>query len=99
MEFLAAALPAGTPLRVAIDVDCSVRIGPAHLGVRRSPVHEPGEVASLARAITRRDGFRLVGLMMYEAQIAGQTDDVPGAAAENALMRWMKRRGRPPASV
>ncbi|QPE03769.1 alanine racemase [Microbacterium schleiferi] len=77
-------------IRVAIDADASWR-APAlgHIGVRRSPVHEPGEVASLARAITRREGFQLVGLMMYEAQIAGQGD---ATGSGDGLIRWMQHR-------
>jgi len=77
-------------LRVAIDADASWRspvLG--HVGVRRSPVHEAAEVARLARAIAARPGFRLVGLMMYEAQIAGQPDD---ARAGDAVIRWMQGR-------
>lgn len=75
---------------VAIDADASWR-APAlgHIGVHRSPVHQPGEVATLARAIAARPGFRLVGLMMYEAQIAGQ-GDATGAA--DGVVRWMQRR-------
>jgi D-serine deaminase-like pyridoxal phosphate-dependent protein len=83
--------PSARPvLRVAIDADASWR-APAlgHIGVRRSPVHEPGEVAALAQAIVRRPGFRLVGLMMYEAQIAGQPD---ATGAGDAVIRWMQRR-------
>lgn len=77
-------------LRVAIDADASWRAPVlGHIGVRRSPVHEPGEVADLARAIVRRPGFRLVGLMMYEAQIAGQPDDT---GSGDAVIRWMQRR-------
>lgn len=74
-------------LRLAIDVDASWR-APAlgHVGVRRSPVHDPAEAARLARVILDRRGFRLVGLMMYEAQIAGVADG--GSAA----VRWMQRR-------
>jgi D-serine deaminase-like pyridoxal phosphate-dependent protein len=77
-------------LRVAIDADASWR-APAlgHIGVRRSPLHEPGDVASLARAIAARPGFRLVGLMMYEAQIAGQGDDT---GSGDGIIRWMQRR-------
>jgi D-serine deaminase-like pyridoxal phosphate-dependent protein len=77
-------------IRVAIDADASWR-APAlgHIGVRRSPVHEPGEVASLARAIAARAGFRLVGLMMYEAQIAGQGD---ATGRGDGVIRWMQRR-------
>lgn len=80
-------------IRLAIDADASWRApGLGHVGVRRSPVHTPDEVLALARTIADRPGFTLVGLMMYEAQIAGQTDNAPGAGAENTLMRWMKRR-------
>ncbi|MET0726399.1 MAG: alanine racemase [Leifsonia sp.] len=77
-------------IRVAIDADASWRApGLGHIGVHRSPVHEPGEVASLARAIAARPGFRLVGLMMYEAQIAGQGD---ATGSGDAVIRWMQRR-------
>ncbi|MFT4051623.1 MAG: alanine racemase [Microbacterium sp.] len=77
-------------LRVAIDADASWRspvLG--HVGVRRSPVHDANEVARLARGVAARRGFRLVGLMMYEAQIAGQPDD---AGSGDAVIRWMQRR-------
>lgn len=77
-------------IRLAIDADASWRApGLGHIGVRRSPVHEPGEVASLARAIAARAGFRLVGLMMYEAQIAGQGD---ATGSGDGVIRWMQRR-------
>ena len=52
-------------------------------------MHEPGEVANLARAIAARPGFRLVGLMMYEAQIAGQGD---ATGSGDGVIRWMQRR-------
>ncbi len=63
-------------LRVCLDVDASLRAvgGRVHLGVRRSPVHSPDDAAALARAVVAREGFRLVGLMAYEAQIAGVQD-------------------------
>ena len=77
-------------LRVAIDADASFRArGLGHIGVRRSPVRAPGEVANLARAIAAREGFRLVGLMMYEAQIAGQGDAM---GTGDAVIRWMQHR-------
>jgi D-serine deaminase-like pyridoxal phosphate-dependent protein len=79
-------------IRVAIDADASWRApGLGHIGVFRSPVHEPGEVAALGRAIAARPGFRLVGLMMYEAQIAGQGDDT---GSGDGVIRWMQRRSR-----
>lgn len=79
-------------VRIAIDADASWR-APAlgHIGVRRSPLHTPAEVAAFARAAAQRPGFRLVGLMMYEAQIAGQGDDT---GSGDALIRWMQGRSR-----
>ena len=59
--------------RVCLDVDASLRIGPVHLGVRRSPLREPAEVARLATQARDR-GFAVVGVMFYEAQIAGLPD-------------------------
>lgn len=69
--------------RVCLDVDASLRIGPLHLGVRRSPVRTPDQAAALARAALER-GFRVVGVMTYEAQIAGLPDS-------NIAVRLVKR--------
>ena len=71
-------------LRVAIDVDASLRVGRLHLGVRRSPVRTAAQAVSLARAATRA-GLVVDGLMFYEAQVAGVPDD-------NPAVRMMKRR-------
>jgi D-serine deaminase-like pyridoxal phosphate-dependent protein len=71
-------------LRVAVDVDASLRMGPVHLGVRRSPVREPGEAVAVARAATAA-GLSVVGLMFYDAQIAGLPDSSPA-------VRLMKKR-------
>jgi D-serine deaminase-like pyridoxal phosphate-dependent protein len=72
------------PVRVCLDVDASLRIGPLHLGVRRSPIRTPAEAAALATEAQRR-GFRVVGLMFYEAQIAGLPDT-------SAAVRLVKKR-------
>ncbi|WP_067571196.1 amino acid deaminase/aldolase [Nocardia acidivorans] len=62
--------------RVCIDVDASLRIGPLHLGVRRSPIRTPEQAARIA-GVARRRGFTVVGVMTYEAQIAGLPDSNP----------------------
>ncbi|WP_280510453.1 alanine racemase, partial [Nocardia farcinica] len=62
--------------RVCLDVDASLRLGPLHLGVRRSPVRTPEQAADLARA-ARAANFDVVGVMTYEAQIAGLPDRNP----------------------
>ncbi len=87
--------PARRPtIRVAIDVDASYRLagGRIHLGVRRSPIHNRQEAVDLARAIGGRPGFRLVGVMSYEAQIAGVADAVPGRRLTNLGVGVMQRR-------
>ncbi len=63
-------------VRICLDVDASLRAagGLVHVGVRRSPVHSPADAAALARHVAARRGFRLVGVMVYEAQIAGVQD-------------------------
>ncbi|MBM7243571.1 alanine racemase [Rhodococcus fascians] len=73
--------------RVCIDVDASLRVGPLHIGVRRSPLRDPEQVAQFARQARER-GFRVVGLMFYEAQIAG----VPDANVAVELMKSLSSR-------
>ncbi len=65
------------PIRVCLDVDSSLRILGAHLGAHRSPVHTTRQTKQLAATIAARAGFDLVGLMFYDAQIAGMPDDGP----------------------
>lgn len=72
-------------IRVCLDVDASLRLGPLHLGVRRSPVHTAEEATHLAQMVAGRAGFRLVGAMFYDAQIAGLPDS-------SAAVRLVKRR-------
>jgi D-serine deaminase-like pyridoxal phosphate-dependent protein len=66
-------------IRVCLDLDASWRPlnGRLRVGARRSPLHGPRQAADMARAIVARPGFRLTGLMAYEAQIAG-VGDAPG---------------------
>jgi len=77
LELTRAALGSGTVRpQVCLDVDASLRVGPVHLGVRRSPVRTPEQAAELARA-AKAAGFEVVGVMTYEAQIAGLPDSGP----------------------
>jgi D-serine deaminase-like pyridoxal phosphate-dependent protein len=68
------------PIRVCIDVDSSwwPLGGRVRIGVKRSPVHTRDQALALARAILARESLRLVGLMAYEAQIAGVGDAPAG---------------------
>jgi D-serine deaminase-like pyridoxal phosphate-dependent protein len=68
------------PLRACIDIDAGWRTlgGRVRVGAKRSPVRSPAQAAALARAIIARDTVQLVGIMAYEAQIAGLGDAPPG---------------------
>ncbi|MGZ4474908.1 MAG: amino acid deaminase/aldolase [Nocardioides sp.] len=78
------------PVRVAIDVDAGLQVAGRHLGPKRSPLLAPEGVLELARAIVARPGFRLVGVMTYEGQVAGLADEVPGQAARSFAVRRIK---------
>ena len=78
------------PVRVAIDVDAGLRMGGQHVGPKRSPLSDAGDVLRLADEIERRHGFRLVGAMTYEGQVAGVQDDVPSQRAKSAVVRRIK---------
>ena len=93
LDLIESAAAGGAPVRVAIDVDASWRVlgGRLHVGVRRSPVHSAAGAAALARAIVARPGLRLVGLMSYEAQIAGLGDLPPGRPWLGAALRAVQR--------
>lgn len=94
LDIIDSVAPAGSrpDIRVAIDADASWRSATlGHIGVRRSALFSAGEVAAFARQIVRRPGFTLVGLQMYEAQIAGQGDD---AGPDAPLIRFVQSRSR-----
>ncbi|MEV5690251.1 amino acid deaminase/aldolase [Micromonospora globbae] len=80
-------------LRVCLDLDASWRPlgGRVHVGVRRSPVHSAAAAGALAGTVAGRAGFRLVGLMAYEAQIAGLGDAPPGQAVVGTAIRLAQR--------
>jgi D-serine deaminase-like pyridoxal phosphate-dependent protein len=93
LDLVRTAVGAGHPeIRVCLELDASWRPLPGlHVGTRRSPVFTPRQAAQLARQVQVRSGFRLVGVMAYEGQIAG-LPNVQGRRTRSALVRWMQRR-------
>src|SRR5688572_15561797 len=81
-----------TTVRACLDLDASLRLagGRVHLGVRRSPVRDPDAAVALAHAVAGRPGFALVGLMAYEAQIAGVQDAPAGRPLRGVAVRRMQ---------
>ncbi len=78
------------PVRVAIDIDAGLRMAGQHVGPKRSPLHETEAVLELARTIVSRGGFRLVGAMTYEGQVAGLQDSLPTARTRSMVLRRLK---------
>jgi D-serine deaminase-like pyridoxal phosphate-dependent protein len=79
------------PVRVALDVDAGLRFGGQHVGPKRSPLFDTGAVVALARRVVDRNGFRLVGVMTYEGQVAGVQDSVPDQRARSLVVRRLKQ--------
>jgi D-serine deaminase-like pyridoxal phosphate-dependent protein len=79
------------PVRVALDVDAGLRFGGQHVGPKRSPLFDTADVVTLARHVDGRDGFRLVGVMTYEGQVAGVQDAVPDQRARSRVVRRLKQ--------
>jgi D-serine deaminase-like pyridoxal phosphate-dependent protein len=76
----AATGPRAEPVRICLELDAGLWLlnGRVRIGAKRSPVHTAAQAAALARAIVAREGVELVGMMAYEAQIAGLGDAPSG---------------------
>lgn len=95
LDFIDEVAPPGTreDLRLCLEIDMSFVTRPlGHVGVWRSPVREVGQARRLAEAIARRPGFTLVGIMGYEAQIAGVGNRPKGNPARAVVLDWMQTR-------
>ncbi len=98
LEAMAAAgRAAGATLEAVLELDVSLRRlgGRVHLGARRSPVRDAAGALALVRAAEGLEGVRIVGLMAYEAHVAGVPDASPFGPLMNPLKRAMKAVARP----
>jgi D-serine deaminase-like pyridoxal phosphate-dependent protein len=82
----------GVTLELCLDIDMSMSLPGLHFGVRRSPVHDVASAERVAQAVERAANLTLIGVMGYEAQIAGLPDAVPGKKPMMATVRGLKRR-------
>jgi len=96
-------------IRVCLELDASWQSSLlGHTGVFRSPVKTAEQASILAAEIVSRAGFELVGIMSYEAQIAGVVNRPAGKRLRGHAVDWMQkssyaelleRRGRVVAAV
>ncbi|MFJ9417545.1 amino acid deaminase/aldolase [Streptomyces sp. NPDC101227] len=98
LDLIDAARPAGAgeEIRVCLELDTSYQVlgGKVRVGARRSPLRTPAQLGALARAVARRPGFRLVGLMAYEGHVAGVGDEVAGKPVFSRAIRMMQAAAR-----
>jgi D-serine deaminase-like pyridoxal phosphate-dependent protein len=81
------------PVRLCIEVDLSYPLagGRIKVGVKRSPIRTPDQAAALAREIEKRPRMKLVGVMGYEAHIAGLGDQPPGKPVIAAVLKRLQK--------
>jgi D-serine deaminase-like pyridoxal phosphate-dependent protein len=80
------------PIRVCLDFDASFWTagGRVKIGAKRTPVHTPQQARQLAEAIAARPKLKLVGMMSYEAHIAGQGDKIAGDPLKSLAIARMQ---------
>ena len=94
IEALAHTMRAVTkPFSVVIEVDASLRVlgGALHLGVRRSPIRTQADLESIMNEIRKHPNLCPIGMMAYEAQVAGLTDRNPFKPFLNPIASLVRR--------
>lgn len=84
------------PVAVCLELDAGLHLldGRVRIGARRSPLHTVEQLTAVAREVVRRPEVRLVGLMGYEAQVAGVGDRPPGRRAYGRVIQAMQALSR-----
>jgi len=82
-------------IRVCLELDASY-ITPlfGHIGVFRSPIHTAEAARAFAAVIASRPGFTLVGMMGYEAQIAGLVNKPAGNPLRGRAVTFLQSRSK-----
>lgn len=80
-------------VNISLDIDLSTTFGTLHFGVRRSPVNDVKTATTFTKGVKNFSNVKLVGVMGYEAQIAGVPDKSPAKnSLVNFLIRFLKKR-------
>lgn len=97
LDLIDAARSGGSEVvRVCLELDTALKLfgGRVRVGALRSPLHTAEQVAELARTVTRRPGFKVVGIMAYEGHIAGVGDSLAGRPLRSRAIRLMQATAR-----
>jgi D-serine deaminase-like pyridoxal phosphate-dependent protein len=80
------------PFRCVIELDASWRPLGAHVGVRRSPVRSADDLARVLAHVRSHPQLRCIGVMSYEAHVAGLPDRNPFNRKMNPAFGFVRRR-------
>ena len=86
------ALENNTKINIIIEIDGAIRLlnGKLNLGVRRSPIRDEKTLIRILRFIKSKKNINLSGAMLYEAQIAGLTDNGHWNSYQNPIKTKIK---------
>lgn len=91
LDLISAAARGRGPVRIALELDGGyLPVPQLRIGALRSPIRTPEQLVSLAQEVLGRPALHLVGLMVYEAQVAGVGDR--GGSILPRAVRAMKTR-------
>jgi len=77
---------------VCMDIDLSSDFSGLHFGVHRSPIKTLEHALAIVNRVVDSTFLHLDGVMGYEAQIAGVTDNNPEQKAKNKIIQFLKRK-------
>jgi D-serine deaminase-like pyridoxal phosphate-dependent protein len=77
---------------VCIDVDMSSDFPGVHFGVYRSPLTSLPLFKRLVDQLPQFQHVKVIGVMGYEAQIAGLGERNPHNGVKNVAIKWMKKK-------
>jgi D-serine deaminase-like pyridoxal phosphate-dependent protein len=79
-------------LPICIDIDMSTSFPGIYFGVYRSSIKKEKQLIDLLKASSSLNNINIVGVMGYEAQIAGVGDNVKGRFLKNKLIQILKNK-------
>lgn len=79
-------------LPLCLDIDLSLEVPGLHFGVWRSPVRSVEDAEVVVQEIMSSSSVVLVGVMGYEAQIAGVGDNYPKRTTKNNMITLLKKQ-------
>lgn len=79
------------PFPVLLEPDLSLRFASLVIGVRRSPLRSVDAVVELAKKVKNYPHLKFMGLMAYEAHIAGVTDRNPFKKFLSPVLYFIRR--------